>query len=77
MARLNVHVPDDLAKRARARGLNVSALTQEAIRSELDRRAVDAWLDELPAHGQRISHDVALDALDAARDELEESAGYG
>ncbi|RNE63996.1 type II toxin-antitoxin system CcdA family antitoxin [Cryobacterium tepidiphilum] len=77
MARLNVHVPDELAKRARERGLNVSALTQEAIRSELERHAVDAWLDDLPRHTPRISHEAALDALHAARDEFGESATHG
>ena len=72
MARLNVHVPDELAKRARQNGLNVSALTQRAITAELERYAVDAWLDALPVTGQGTSHENALQALDAARDEFGE-----
>ena len=48
MARLNVYVPDELAARARATGLNVSALTQAAITAELERHALDAWLAGLP-----------------------------
>ena len=72
MARLNVHVPDELARRARENGLNVSALTQRAILAELERHAVDAWLDALPLTGHGTSHDTALHALNAARDEFED-----
>ncbi|WP_028924455.1 type II toxin-antitoxin system CcdA family antitoxin [Pseudonocardia acaciae] len=73
MARLNVYVPDDLARRARAAGLNVSALTQAAITAELrrDASATDHWLAALPAHGGRASHEDAMAALDAARIEFE------
>jgi post-segregation antitoxin (ccd killing protein) len=73
MARLNVYVPDELAKRARAAGLNVSALTQAAITAELDRdaTATDHWLATLPAHEGQVSHEAAMVALDAARAELE------
>jgi len=70
MARLNVYVPDDLAERARARGLNVSALTQAAITAELENSATDAWLDGLDARSTGARHEDALDAIDAARDEL-------
>lgn len=71
MARLNVYVPDDLAERARARGLNISALTQAAISAELERNATDAWLDGLSTRTRTIRHDTALAALGAARDESE------
>lgn len=70
MARLNVYVPDELAERARERGLNVSALTQAAIRAELDDSATDAWLETLGPRNTRARHDDVLDAIDAARDEL-------
>lgn len=70
MARLNVYVPDDLAERARDRGLNVSALTQAAIRAELENSATDAWLGELGARSTGVRHDDVLDAIDSARDEL-------
>lgn len=70
MARLNVYVPDDLADRARARGLNVSALTQAAIAAELESGATAEWLAEFPADLGRVTHDAAMAALDAARDEL-------
>lgn len=70
MARLNVYVPDGLAEQARAAGLNVSALTQEAITQELSRHATDEWLASLPAPQQRVTHASAMAALDEARDEL-------
>lgn len=70
MARLNVYVPDDLAARARARGLNVSALTQAAITAELESSETDAWLDTLAAGSTEARHRDVLDAVDAARDEF-------
>ena len=70
MARLNVYVPDDLAEKARARGLNVSALTQAAIAAELEAGATAEWLAELPESVGSVSHDAAMAALDAARAEF-------
>ena len=70
MARLNVYVPDELAERARARGLNVSALTRAAITAELDDTATAAWLDDLDTGAGGVSHDEVLDAIDAARDDV-------
>lgn len=56
VTRRNISLPDELDERARGAGLNVSALAQQAILAELDRRdrmaELDAWLDELDAvHG--------------------------
>lgn len=56
MARRNISLPDDLDGEARRERLNISALAQAAIASELDRRRrmaqLDRWLDELDAeHG--------------------------
>lgn len=70
MARLNVYVPDELAERARAHGLNVSALTQAAIESALRRTATRTWLSELPRIAHPVPHDAGIDALDAARDKF-------
>lgn len=70
MARLNVYVPDDLAERARSRGLNISALTQAAIAAELDGGATAEWLAELPTDVAPVDHDAAMAAIDQARDEL-------
>lgn len=70
MARLNVYVPDELAERARARGLNVSALTQAAIKAELDNSATQDWLERLESLPTGARHVDVLAALDAARDEF-------
>ncbi len=56
MARRNISLPDDLDEQARGARLNVSALAQQAVTEELERRSrmerLDAWLDELDAqHG--------------------------
>lgn len=47
MARVNVYLPDDLARDARAARLSISSLAQRAIEEELARRTSDAWLDRL------------------------------
>lgn len=70
MARLNVYVPDELAEQARADGLNVSALTQAAIRAELARRSMRSWLASLPTVSRPVGHDAVIAALDEARDEF-------
>lgn len=70
MARLNVYVSDELAERARAHGLNISALTQAAIVAEMERTSVPKWLDSLPTVSRVIDHDAVLAAIDAARDEF-------
>jgi post-segregation antitoxin (ccd killing protein) len=70
MARLNVYVPDELAEEARSAGLNVSALTQDAIRATLAAGSTDAWLATLrDGPARTATHDAVLDALDAARAE--------
>lgn len=71
VTRVNVYLPDDLATAAKAAGLNVSAVTQEAVRQRLAARSTDHWLDTLPTTGSgtNVSHDDAMSALDAARDE--------
>lgn len=70
MARVNVYLPDDLAAQAKAAGLNLSSMTQEAVRQALAQHSTDAWLDELTHPGRQVHHDVAMAALDTSRDEL-------
>jgi post-segregation antitoxin (ccd killing protein) len=71
MARVNVYLPDDLAQRARAAGLNVSGLAQDAIRDALMSDETDRWLDRLEALPRvDIAHGRVVDAVDAARAEL-------
>ncbi|MGE2689789.1 type II toxin-antitoxin system CcdA family antitoxin [Mycolicibacterium pulveris] len=72
MARLNVYVPDELAGRARSANVNVSAVVQAALADELDRRATNAWLDELPPLRGTRSHEAVIEALDEARESFGE-----
>jgi post-segregation antitoxin (ccd killing protein) len=71
MARVNVYLPDELAEQARAAGVNISAITQDAIRTALAAIDTDRWLDhldQLPTID--VPHQRVIDAVDAARDEL-------
>ena len=69
MARVNIYLPDDLAAAVRTAGINLSSLTQDAIRRELAGRTTDAWLATLDHVPSQVSHATALAALDAAREE--------
>lgn len=69
MPRVNIYLPEDLAAAVRTAGINLSSLTQEAIRQELAGRTTDAWLASLDPGSPQVSHDDALAALDAAREE--------
>ncbi len=68
MARLNIYLPDDLAEQARAAGLNVSGLAQDAVAAEIDRRLLRSWLDALPDRPPTVTHDDVISALDGAGD---------
>ncbi len=69
--RVNVYLPDDLAAQAKAAGLNLSAVTQEAVRRTLAQRSTVAWLAAVAEKTSttQVDHDSAMAALDAARDE--------
>ena len=75
MARVNVYLPDELARAARAAGLNISRLTQEALSSSLARSETDRWLDGLEGLPRvNVPHASVIEALDEAREDL---AGRG
>ena len=70
MARLNVYLPDELASQAKQAGLNLSAVTQEAVKQLLAASSTNAWLSTLPpSPASSVRHDRALGALDAVREE--------
>lgn len=70
VARLNVYLPDELAAAAKQAGLNLSAVTQDAVKRSLAIRSTDAWLATLkPTPSHHVAHDCVLEALDAGRDE--------
>jgi len=71
MARVNVYLPDELAAEVKHAGLNVSGITQDALRTALASRRVGAWLDQIAnLPPTRVTHEEAMAALDEARAEL-------
>jgi post-segregation antitoxin (ccd killing protein) len=71
MSRVNVYLPDELAREARAAGLNVSRITQQALADTLAQQETDRWLDRLEhLPSAVIAHERVLEAIDAARAEL-------
>jgi post-segregation antitoxin (ccd killing protein) len=56
---------------AREAGINVSAVTQQALRTALARSHTDRWLERLNDRpGVELDHQLVLDALEQARDEF-------
>lgn len=76
MARVNVYLPDELAAQARAAGVNISAVTQDALRNALAAADTDRWLDHLQQlPGTDVPHERVIQALNDARDELGARSG--
>lgn len=71
MARVNVYLPDELADEARAADLNVSSLTQQAIREALNSSSMHTWLASLRQRPvDPVDPEVVSAALDEAKAEL-------
>ena len=71
MARVNVYLPDDLAAEVKAAGMNVSKITQEALRDALAGARTDAWLAEVAKDRPTgVTHEQVMTALREAREEL-------
>lgn len=76
MARVNVYLPDDLAEAAKQAGLNVSRLTQNALRGVLASTATDGWLDSVSRlRNTGTSHDDVMAAVSAAKNEFDPPDG--
>ena len=78
MARVNIYLPEELAREAKAAGLNISGVAQEALRVELAKRRASDWLDEilrLPPTG--VTHEQVIAALDEARREAWGDENWG
>lgn len=78
MARVSVYLPDDLAEQARRAGLNLSNITQEALRQRLAGQRTTEWLaqirQEQPAG---VDHESVLAALDAEREDSGDTSPMG
>lgn len=71
IARVNVYLPDELAERARAAGVNISGVTQDALKTALAAADADRWLDGLERlPSSDVAHERVMQAIDHARDEL-------
>lgn len=71
MTRVNVYLPDDLADDVRRADLNVSAITQKALREQLAARSTDSWLRSLEdLEAAEVDHDTVVRALDEGRDDF-------
>ncbi len=71
MARVNVYLPDELARQAKAAGLNISHVTQDAVSGVLARRETDRWLHELDGLPRtQVAHQRVIEAIDEARAEI-------
>ena len=72
MARVNVYLPDDLAEEVRASGINVSQVTQDALRAALSPIRTNLWLDDIKRLGSTgISSDEVAAAVTWAKEDLE------
>lgn len=77
MARVNVYLPDELAQEARAAGLNISRLAQEALSETLTQNATDRWLEDLEEMPRvNVPHSRVMQALDEAREDFANRAGH-
>ena len=76
MARVNVYLPDDLAEEVRASGINVSQVTQEALRAALSPLHTNRWLDDVMRLGTTgVSSEEVAAAVTSAKDDLERGRG--
>jgi len=71
MRKVSVYLPDELYRRARARGISLSAVTQEALERALQTSDVADWVARERARPPRARRQVDLGILmDEARDEF-------
>lgn len=71
MPKVSVYLPDDLYQRARAAGLKLSAVTQEAVRAELAQAPNAAWVEAVRRRPPRVTRQIDTSTLVAeVRDEF-------
>lgn len=71
MPEVSVYLPDELYAAARANGLSISTLAQEAIRSALRTATTDRWVAAVRARPSRVGAVIeTADAVHAAREEF-------
>ena len=71
MPKVSVYLPDDLYQQARESGLKLSAVTQAAVRAELQRNPNARWVDEVRNRASRVDREIdTASLLDDVRDEF-------
>ncbi|HSZ37851.1 MAG TPA: type II toxin-antitoxin system CcdA family antitoxin [Acidimicrobiales bacterium] len=66
MPRVNVYLPEEFARDWRAAGVNLSQITQVALRRELARWESERWLRRVAVQRmQDVSHDAVVGVLRA------------
>jgi post-segregation antitoxin (ccd killing protein) len=72
MPKVSVYLPDDLYQRARESGLKLSAVTQAAVRAELDRHPNARWVEAVRHRQPRVEREIDSSRLLAdVRDEFD------
>lgn len=67
MTRVNLTLPDDLLREARATGLNLSACAAAGLREELDRRSKIAEMERYLAEQEAEREVLGQEAVQAAQ----------
>ncbi|PFG39001.1 post-segregation antitoxin (ccd killing protein) [Georgenia soli] len=71
MPKVSVYLPDELYRRARERGISLSALTQEAVERALRTSDISDWVARERARPPRAERQVDIENLmDDVREEF-------
>lgn len=72
MPKVSVYLPDDLYQHAREAGLKLSALTQAAVRAELEQNPNAGWVDAVRSREPRVDRELdTASVLADVRDEFD------
>ena len=72
MARINVYLPDELAERVKSADINVSAVAQRALESELRTMSFAEWLVQVHALPPVAGDVDSAEVVRAVREDWEE-----
>lgn len=68
---MSVYLPDDLYAEARAHGLSLSTLAQNAVEQALRAARTDEWVQRVRSRPRRVTREIdTAAALEAAREEF-------
>lgn len=71
MPKVSVYLPDELYEAARARGLSLSRLTQQALHAAIEQAPNAAWLEQVRTRPPRCESEIdTSQLLQQAREEF-------